>query len=451
MSLSEPQFDPLDPPPPVLAGMGEEDGPRTPFPCMPLDDGRTLYAAQAMALLPPGPAWPREGNTVLFKLVYALAQSFRRAHERFCALMREATPVTATELLGDWERVLGLPDACAPAAGGLAERRARVLQRLAAVGGQSRAYFIEVARALGFDILIEEFRPFQIGTGRAGDPIDGIAWRFAWRVFAPEVTPRIFHVGAGASGDRLSDFGNEILECVLNRLKPAHTILHHAYAPAVEGLAPLLWIDLAQSPVMAADGKVVRVDSIYGAPSDLLAQPVDTGVVSHLSLAPDGPDERTVLSAQGEADLVYAFDPPLPTLSGGFGLVLLVQGGPADLAGALGGSAYARLDLILGPRAAVIGAGAGRVALSDPNADPNAWRLVMLVATVENDMRRITLRRDGAVIAEATAPLGPLDSMVVLADRIAVAGLLTVPPDAERQGFIERRIARGWNIPLIGE
>jgi hypothetical protein len=158
-----------------------------------------------------------------------------------------------------------------------------------------------------------------------------------------------------------------------------------------------------------------------------------------------------VLSAAGGADLVYAFDPPLPTLSGGFALVLLVQGGPADLASALGESAYARLDVILGPRAAVIGEGTARITLADPEADPNAWRLVMLVATVENGMRKITLRRDGTVIAEAMAPLGPLDSVAVLADRIAVAGLLTVPPDAERQAFIERRIARGWNIPLIGE
>lgn len=442
MTLTELHIDPLDRPPPVLTGAAAEDGPPAPFPC-PAPEGS--YAAQALALLPQGPAWPRDGESVIARVVAAVAEPFQRAHERFCALLTEATPVTTNELLSDWERVLGLPDACAPAASTVPERRARLLQRLAAMGGQSRAYFVEVARALGFDILIEEFRPFQIGTGRAGDPLDGVAWRFAWRVFAPETTQRFFHIGENSSGEPLSAFGNEILECVLGRLKPAHTILHFAYAPAVEGLSPMLWIDLAQSSVTVANGLVTRIDSLYGAPSDLVAQPDAMAMTK-----PEGPDLRDVLAVSSETDLAYAFDPPLPTLSGGFALMALVQGGPADAAAAIG-PAYDRLGLILSPREATVGEGVGRVTLADPAADPAAWRLVTLVATVEGTMRRLMLRRDGALIAETLAPLGTIDSMVILADRLAVLGLLTIPPELERAAFIERRIARGWNIPLAGD
>jgi uncharacterized protein YmfQ (DUF2313 family) len=434
--------DPLDAPPALTSAPNPADGPPVPFP-NPAPDG--LYAEQALALLPTGPAWPKEPGSVLHKLVSGLSDRFLAVHRRACDLLREMAPISTVELLPDWERVLGLPDDCASVPVTLNERRGAVLQRWRAMGGQSRAYFVEVARALGFDILVEEFRPFQIGTGRAGDAIDGLLWRFAWRVLGPETTQRFFRASEGGAGEPLSVFGNEILECVIGRLKPAHTIVHFAYVPLVDGLSPLLWIDLAQSAVTVTNGVVSRIDSLYGAPSDLVPQSDALATI-----ASEGPDDRNILALSSETDLAYAFDPPLPTLSAGFALAMLVKGGPADARAALG-SAYDRLGLILSPREATVGEGASRVTLADPTADPAAWRLVMLISSVEGSMRRLTLRRDGAVIAETLAPLGALDTMAILAERMAVLGLLTIPPDPERAGFIERRIARNWNIKLAGD
>jgi uncharacterized protein YmfQ (DUF2313 family) len=226
MMASEQHLDPLDPPPTIPAVASSQDGPPAPFPCPAQEEA---YAAQALALLPHGPAWPRTAESVVARLASSLAQPFRRVHERLCALLAEATPITADALLADWERVLGLPDPCAPAAQTVAERRARVLQRLAAIGGQSRAYYIEIARALGYQIEIEEFRPFMAGFGRAGDPLYGVPWRFAWRVVAPETTRRYFRAGEGRSGEPLSSWGNEILECTIRRVAPAHTVVLFAY------------------------------------------------------------------------------------------------------------------------------------------------------------------------------------------------------------------------------
>jgi uncharacterized protein YmfQ (DUF2313 family) len=231
MTSSEQHLDPLDPPPTIPAAASFQDGPPAPFPC-PAD--ADVYAAQALALLPPGPAWPRGAESVIARLAASLAQPFRRVHERFCALLAEATPITTDALLADWERVLGLPDPCAPAAQTVAERRVRVLQRLAAIGGQSRAYYIEIARALGYQIEIEEFRPFLAGIGRAGDPLYGISWRYAWRVVAPETTRRYFRSGEGRAGEPLSGWGNDILECVIRRLAPAHTVVLFAYRPTAQ-------------------------------------------------------------------------------------------------------------------------------------------------------------------------------------------------------------------------
>jgi uncharacterized protein YmfQ (DUF2313 family) len=146
------------------------------------------------------------------------------------ALPGEANPADTNELLVDWERVAGLPDKCA---GVLEEtlqgRRNALLTKLSSTGGQSAAYFIELAASLGYTVTIEQFRPFRVGMSRAGDSLTNGAWVFTWLIRAPEVTVTSFRVGRSAVGERLRTWGNDTLECKINQLKPAHTIALFAY------------------------------------------------------------------------------------------------------------------------------------------------------------------------------------------------------------------------------
>lgn len=188
------------------------------------------YREQLKALLPPGRAFPRERGTTLDALLDAMAQELARLDGRADRLTNEAVPASAAELLSDWERVAGLPDNCS---GLLAEtqqgRRNDLVSKLVAKGGQSPAYFIELAAALGFEITIEEFRPFQAGWSQAGDPLTNGDWVFAWRVRAPEVTVIPFKAGHSAAGEPLAIWGNDGLECRINKYKPAHTHVIFAY------------------------------------------------------------------------------------------------------------------------------------------------------------------------------------------------------------------------------
>ncbi len=132
--------------------------------------------------------------------------------------------------LDDWERVLGLPDPClAFEALTVRQRLAAVVAKLRGLGGQSRAFFIELAASLGYAITITEYRPPRVGTCRAGDPVAGDGWTSAWRVNAPAVT--IFRAAAGsaAAGEALSVWGNKSLECRLSAMAPAHTTLIFGY------------------------------------------------------------------------------------------------------------------------------------------------------------------------------------------------------------------------------
>lgn len=130
--------------------------------------------------------------------------------------------------LTDWERVLGLPDECAGGLGQtITERIAAAIAKIRARGGQDRQYFIGVAAGLGYVVTIEEFGVYTCDSP-CDDAICDEPWRYAWAVHAPETTVREFTCDSPCR-DPLASWGNTQLECVFNRLKPAHTHLIFAY------------------------------------------------------------------------------------------------------------------------------------------------------------------------------------------------------------------------------
>lgn len=154
------------------------------------------------------------------------------AHASAATVLEAISPAGANGLwLADWERVLGLPDTCAGGYGQTqAERLAAAMAKIQARGGQSRAFFIGLAAALGYVITIEEHDAYTCESG-CDEPIQDELWRFAWTVRAPETTIREFTCDSGCA-DPLASWGNALLECVINRFKPAHTHVIYAYGNA---------------------------------------------------------------------------------------------------------------------------------------------------------------------------------------------------------------------------
>jgi uncharacterized protein YmfQ (DUF2313 family) len=186
------------------------------------------YLAQLQALLPPGAAWRRDAGSALTEFLAALAEELARIDQRVDALLDEADPRTTTELLTDWERVAGLPDACTGPLPTLAQRRAALVARLTSIGGQSRAYFIALAASLGYTVTITEYRPYHVNS-HVNDPLNSELWTFVWQVNAALNTVRRFTVNAGVN-EPLAAWGNELLECVIRRFAPAHTKVLFAYS-----------------------------------------------------------------------------------------------------------------------------------------------------------------------------------------------------------------------------
>lgn len=175
------------------------------------------YRHQLQWLLPQGIAWPREPDAVLTQLLDALAAELARVDVYIAAQILQMLPDTTTDLLPEWETITGLPGKCSNTVRSTAAaRRMDIKSKLAASGGASRDYFISVAENYGVSVSISEYRPFRCGINAASDSLTNDFWPFTWCVRAP---------GLGAE-----DGSREVIECLFNAIKPAHTIVIFDYA-----------------------------------------------------------------------------------------------------------------------------------------------------------------------------------------------------------------------------
>lgn len=197
--------------------------------------GTAGWAESLSRLLPRGDAWTVDPNSVFDRFITGLAAVWADAELRIAALLeRESDPRLTLEMLEDWERMLGLPDECFLAGDTIEERRLRVVAKLTSKGGQSRAYFIGIARALGYDITIREFSPLMCGVGHVGftgSDLSPPSMRYTWVIEISGARERYFRMAGSQAGvDRLYDFDRaDDLECYLQRLKPSHTTLIFDY------------------------------------------------------------------------------------------------------------------------------------------------------------------------------------------------------------------------------
>lgn len=188
------------------------------------------YLHQAQELMPAGPAWPRDLDAYVSRLLLGLNAEFARVDQHATTLLDEADPRTAADLLLDWERVAGLPDGCVASAGedqSTVQRRSALLARLTMVGAQSPAYYVALAASLGYQITVTEFDVHDVEDDVEA-PIAGEPWAHVWQI--ESTLHQVVEITVESSvEDALADWSNVVLECVLNRFKPAHTLLLFAY------------------------------------------------------------------------------------------------------------------------------------------------------------------------------------------------------------------------------
>jgi uncharacterized protein YmfQ (DUF2313 family) len=239
-------------------------------PVQPVSSGYVLHNqddfASALAdLLPTGPAWPRDFDSVLMQLIFGMAGPWADDALAADALLEiESDPNKATIMLPDWEKSFGLPDKCLAEPLTIADRRRILIQRMTLLGAADRNFIISMAATIGYTInRIIEFSPYMCGISRVGDTRNlNAEWdsnryrwelgdesiRYWWIVRVGAERLSYFHCAAGICGvDRLLSFGFATdLECLLRRLKPAHTDIIFDYSQIVLTQIPAAYVATPQ-------------------------------------------------------------------------------------------------------------------------------------------------------------------------------------------------------------
>jgi uncharacterized protein YmfQ (DUF2313 family) len=187
------------------------------------------YARALQRLLPRGRAWPQDPDSVQARTILGLAGSFHALDASARFLLVDTFPQTAVGMLPEWEASLGLPDPCQGDTPSLPARQNQVVARLADSGGQSPSDLIAYAARLGFTITIEEFTPLLCGLGGCGAEILVADAAHTFAVHAPETTVIHAECGLAGCGDLITSFGNDVLECELEAIAPAHTVVVFQY------------------------------------------------------------------------------------------------------------------------------------------------------------------------------------------------------------------------------
>lgn len=198
--------------------------------------------------LPTGLAWDayRIAGKNLYRLWAAFATAYDDMSAALCAMIGELNPYTTVNLIGEWERACGLPDACLPVATTLQQRRALVLFRLSKRRWTTAAEWHELAALFGLTINITPGwyvqRPALFGDQTSPYDMFRFPLRFdifpklgRFRVYvditnvdyagfdygAPGVNaPAQFPIPFGYANPLTSAF-----QCLIDRVKPANVVV----------------------------------------------------------------------------------------------------------------------------------------------------------------------------------------------------------------------------------
>jgi uncharacterized protein YmfQ (DUF2313 family) len=186
------------------------------------------YAAQLRALLPHGPAWEPEQVPEVDLVIQGLALELARIDLRAFDLLNEMDPAGVSELVPDWEKVMNLPDPCLGLNPTFEDRRLSVRQRLVAVGGQTPAFYVDIAVKQGYpDATVTEYRAPRMGRSRFGSAHFG-TWnvQFMWTLNTGGRKRQGRRFGVSYWGERFGANPGTAIECLIRRAAPAHTVEH---------------------------------------------------------------------------------------------------------------------------------------------------------------------------------------------------------------------------------
>lgn len=187
------------------------------------------FIAALQQLMPPGIALNPQ-STEVADLLQKTADEFDAYSLLEAALFAEVDPRVAVLLLLEYETSLGLPDRCSTGVQSISERQMAVYNKMLDTGGARRTRYLAMLARLGQeDAAIERFGLYTCESTCETPVFSDTEWLFTWAVTLKDNVVVTAATCQSHCEEPLNIWGNTMIECVLDREKPAYSILIFRY------------------------------------------------------------------------------------------------------------------------------------------------------------------------------------------------------------------------------
>jgi uncharacterized protein YmfQ (DUF2313 family) len=164
----------------------------------------------------------------LRKILIGLASEFLRTREQVNYIYDQYDPRATEDMLENWEEMVGIPDDCFSRNATREQRREQVLLKLVGMNATTREQFIKIADILGYNIDVlngVDYSTFPLTLPFLLMEDDEKEFIIIIKILS-EPEAETFPLTLPFTLN--SDFP-EILKCLFEKIKPAHTRIYYQY------------------------------------------------------------------------------------------------------------------------------------------------------------------------------------------------------------------------------
>lgn len=129
---------------------------------------KDFYLDLMLKLLPKGKAWNFTPDSIAYKILSSAANSFASVHNQANDVLNQLNPSKTTLLIGDFEKLLNLPDLCSHNSNSdlsLSQRQANAYKKYLSKLTNTKVFLEEYSSNLGFLIKVHEVMPDRFDDG----------------------------------------------------------------------------------------------------------------------------------------------------------------------------------------------------------------------------------------------------------------------------------------------
>lgn len=181
------------------------------------------YLQGMLELLPKGPAWELDDNNLLYRLMRVCADEFARIDMDIAQLIEESDPRTASMTLQDWFDEWGIPDECLKLLQNptTEDYRKVLLLKITTLGLTFEELVKVIAAYLGYNASIGDTDIFTVKSLCDAHIYDA-SWRNTALIVSADATSVDLFKVTDRVSKRLAEWGDDLWECLITSLSPAH-------------------------------------------------------------------------------------------------------------------------------------------------------------------------------------------------------------------------------------